>query len=223
MGIWHSRVNQRQWDSKPLNFWGQFQMHPNISKYHIKLVAVYIYIYQVGYSIYIYIYGTVKLYLLVSVPRESAGQFQWPIDQSCRPCCWELLVAMCQVLRQARRWPMWPCFLCTAVDVLLMDSMKPNICIYIYTYILYIYIHIYIYIYLYMYVYIYIGTTTYTRIKYYLPAVVWLSQHDLPTVIHPPIKHPPETIVRGLVPHIWDPRMGLLHIRRMGSLMRHDQ
>ena len=46
--------------------------------------------YQVGYSIYIqyiylytiiklvtvYIYGTVKLYLLVGVPRESAGQFQ---------------------------------------------------------------------------------------------------------------------------------------------------
>jgi hypothetical protein len=39
--------------------------------------------YQVGCSIYIYIklvtvyiYGTVKLYLLVSVPRESAGQFQ---------------------------------------------------------------------------------------------------------------------------------------------------
>ena len=190
------------------------QIYPNIISSWLQYIYS-IYIYTIIKLVTVYIYGTVKLYLLVGVPRESAGQFQWPIDQSCRPCCWELLVAMCQVLRQARRWPMWPGFLCTAVDVLLMDSMKPNICIYIYTYIcIHIYIHIHI---------IYIGTTTYTRIKYYLRAMVWLSQHDLPTVIHPPIKHPPETIVRGLVPHIWDPRMGLLHIRRMGSLMRHDQ
>jgi len=41
---------------------------------YIQYIYIYIYNYQVGYSIYIY--GTVKLYLLVGVPRESAGQFQ---------------------------------------------------------------------------------------------------------------------------------------------------
>ena len=44
--------------------------------YSIYIQYIYIYTIIKLVTVYIYIYGTVKLYLLVGVPRESAGQFQ---------------------------------------------------------------------------------------------------------------------------------------------------